>query len=50
MYKTECIADIEKDFQDTLSKCKEVTDESIKKEKLSYKIVGGLAKMISPLM
>lgn len=50
MYKTDCIADIEADFQDTLSKCREVTGTSIKTEKLTYKIVGGLAKMISPLM
>lgn len=50
MYKTDCIADIEKDFQETLTKCRTVTSESIKKEKLSYKLIGGLAKMISPLM
>lgn len=50
MYKTDCIADIEKDFQDTLAKCREVTSESIRKEKISYKLIGGLAKMISPLM
>ena len=50
MYKTDCIADIEKDFRDTLAKCKEITKESIKSEKLSYKIIGLLAKMISPLM
>ncbi len=50
MYRTDCISDIEADFQDTLSKCREVTDTSIKNEKLSYKVAGGLAKMISPLM
>ncbi len=50
MYKTDCIADIEEDFQDTLAKCRQVTSESIKGEKLSYKLIGGLAKMISPLM
>ncbi|MBQ3370342.1 MAG: cardiolipin synthase [Mogibacterium sp.] len=50
MYRTDCIADIEKDFQDTLAKCREVTSESIKNEKLSYKLVGQLTKMISPLM
>lgn len=50
MYKTECIGDIENDFQDTLSKCREVNRESIKKEKLSYKAVGLFAKMISPLL
>ena len=50
MYRTECIGDIEHDYLDTLSKCREVTSESIKNEKLSYKIAGHLAKMISPLM
>jgi cardiolipin synthase len=50
MYRTDCIADIESDFQETLAKCREVTDESIRKEKLSYKVTGRLAKMISPLM
>ena len=50
MYRTDCIPEIEKDFQETLAKCRRVTTESIKKEKLSYKLIGGLAKMISPLM
>ena len=50
MYKTGCIADIEKDFQKTLAAGREVTGESIKKEKFSYKVIGQLAKMISPLM
>ena len=50
MYRTDCIADIEKDYQDTLEKCRRVTSESIKKEKFSYKLMGILAKMISPLM
>ena len=50
LYRTDCIADIEKDFQDTLEKCREVSDDSIRKEKMSYKIMGGVAKMISPLM
>ena len=50
MYKTSCIADIEKDFQSTLAACREVTAESIRNEKFSYKVIGRLAKMISPLM
>ena len=50
LYRTECIADIEKDFLDTLEKCREVTSDSIKKEKFFYKFFGSLAKMISPLM
>ena len=50
MYKTDCISEIEADYQNTLEKCREVTFESIKNEKLTYKLVGRLAKMISPLM
>ena len=50
MYRTACIPDIEQDFQRTLSKCREVTPESIKDEKLSYKIAGGLTQFIAPLM
>ncbi len=50
MYKTGCIENIENDFQDTLSKCREVNRESIKKEKFSYKALGLIAKMISPLL
>ena len=50
IYKTECVPEIEKDFQETLAKCRTVTTESIKKEKIFYKAVGSIAKMISPLM
>ena len=50
MYRTDCIADIEKDFQDTLAKCRQVTAETIKHEKLKYKMIGPLSKMIAPLM
>ena len=47
---TPCIEDIERDFADTLSKCRAVTYESIRKEKLSTKIRGLLLKLIAPLM
>lgn len=50
LYRTDCIAEIEKDFQDTLAKCRRVTQESIKKEKMSYKLMGGFLKFIAPLM
>ncbi|MGN1296099.1 MAG: cardiolipin synthase, partial [Bacilli bacterium] len=50
MYQCDCIADIEKDFQDTLGKCREVTLQSIKKEKFSYKLMGSILKFIAPLM
>ena len=50
MYKTDCVADIERDFRNTLAECREVTEETIRSEKLSYKAMGVLGKMISPLM
>ena len=50
MYKTPCIADMEKDFQETLSKCRKVTRETIKNEAAYYKIVGPIAKFIAPLL
>ena len=50
LYKAACIPDIERDFQQTLAKCREVTEETIKNEKPSYKILGSLMKFIAPLM
>ena len=50
LYQTDCISDIEKDFQETLSKCRRVTPETIKNEKLSYKLWGHLLKFLAPLM
>ena len=50
MYETACIPDIERDFQETLSKCREVTADSIRNEKLSYKIMGSLMQFIAPMM
>ena len=50
MYKTSCIADIEKDFDETLLKCTKVTPETIKNDSLFYKVVGALAKIMGPLM
>ena len=50
MYKTACIPDIERDFQATLQKCRRVTPETIKNEKLFYKAVGQLMQFIAPLM
>lgn len=50
MYDTGCIPHIEKDFLKTLNKCRKVTYESIKKEKLITKFVGFIMKAIAPLM
>ncbi|MBR4025256.1 MAG: cardiolipin synthase, partial [Firmicutes bacterium] len=40
MYKTSCVSEIEADYQETLSKCSAVTNESIKNEKIFYKVFG----------
>lgn len=50
MYKTDCIADVERDFQETLKKCRKVSIDTIKHEKLYYKVMGPLVKLIAPLM
>ena len=49
MYRTDCIPDIERDFLETLEKCRRVTPETIKHEKLFYKVTGELLKLVAPL-
>ena len=49
MYRTSCIKEIDADFHATLEKCREVTPETIKKEKKSYKIFGTILKLFAPL-
>ncbi len=50
MYDTDCIPHIEKDFQETLSRCRKVTKTTIRSEKVSVKLSGRLLKAIAPLM
>ena len=50
LYKVDCIPEIEKDFQETLAKCRTVTPETIKGEPLSMKIIGHTVKFLAPLM
>ena len=50
LYRTACIADIEADFQQTLGRCREVTPETVREEKLSTRIIGKLAKTLAPLL
>lgn len=50
MYRTSCVSDIEADYQETLKKCSAVTEESIKNEKIFYKIFGAIVKILAPLM
>ena len=50
LYKVDCISEIKADYKETLKKCKQVTPETIKEEKFSYKALGTLLKVIAPLM
>lgn len=50
LYKTSCISDIERDFQETLAKCRVVTEETIKKEKFTTKLIGRVMKVMAPLL
>ena len=50
LYKTSCIPSIEEDFQQTLAKCREVTEDTIKKQKFSTVLVGSLARLVAPLL
>lgn len=50
MYKTDCIAAIENDFQATLKKCRRVTKETVRHENWKVKMTGYLMKAVAPLM
>ena len=50
LYRCPCIADLERDFQQTLAACREVTPETVRREKLGYRLLGGLMQFIAPLM
>jgi cardiolipin synthase len=50
LYRVPCIANIEADFTATREKCRTVTQESLKKEKISSRLCGMLMKALAPLM
>ncbi len=50
LYKTDCIADIEADFQNTLKECEEITMKNVRREKLGVRLAGTLVKVIAPLL
>lgn len=50
MYGTGCIPRIEEDFQATVEKCRQVTPETVRKEKLGVKLTGILMKAAAPLL
>ncbi len=50
LYQTASVTDAEEDFCRTLRKCRRVTEETMKKEKLFYRVMGPLFKFLAPLM
>ena len=50
LFKTSCVSDIEEDFQATMEKCFEVTLENYRSRDRGLRILGGLLKLIAPLM
>ncbi len=50
MYRSPAIIDIVDDFKQTQKKCRRIDEDAIKNEKLSYKILGKVLKLVAPLM
>ncbi len=50
LYRVPCITEIASDFEATLEKCRRVTPQTIKNEKLTYKLMGSILKLVAPLM
>ncbi len=50
MYQVDEIEKIEEDFQETLKKCKRITMEDYKKEKLITRFFGKVLRLFAPLM
>jgi len=50
MVHTPAVETVEKDFQETLGKCREITLEDCRKDKLSRRMVGWLLRPLAPLM
>lgn len=50
LWKADCIPEIEQDFRQTLSKCVEITHQTVRKAKFSRKMIGILLKAVAPLM
>ena len=50
LYRVGCIGEIEADFQDTIAKSRQVTKETVRREKWQVKLTGRLMKAIAPLM
>lgn len=50
LYQVPALADIKADFEDTFSKSQLVTPDDVKKQSLSYRLLGAILKVVAPLM
>lgn len=50
LYRTDCIADIEADYQRTLEQCRVVTEDAVRHEKWTMKATGAVVKAFSTLL
>lgn len=50
LFGTECIPQIEADFVTTLRQCREITKETLQREKLRLRFMGYLVKILAPLL
>ena len=50
LYGVDCVTQIEADFQATLAKCRQVSMETVRKEKWHVKLTGYFMKAVAPLM
>ena len=50
MYKNDAVADVERDFQETLKKCQKVTQEDYKRQNLFNRLAGRILKLLAPLL
>lgn len=50
LYKNPVVGDIEKDFQETIQKCQQITPETYKKIPLPTRVLGHVFRVFGPLM
>lgn len=50
LYKNAAVADVERDFLETLKKCQKITQEDYKKQNLFNKLAGRVLRLLAPLM
>lgn len=50
LYRCGAVADVEQDFQDTLSRCHQISPEDCKKDSLFRRLLGSVLRPLAPLM